>query len=423
MLILDLGFDFVISFYFILMISIIVILVITLWITFHYENQRETNYQDNLRFHNDHNLFRNQVNEKLSIMSIEDYIDYRRNHFSSIASLAFSMSNPADIEIENFGLKMEYYWDCKNELKYFQSDILKLWEDFFYFIESSLDGYESFKSDLLFLAKLTRLSNISEEKREELDTQLLNFIDKNYPRDFTYSFHEKLEYILGWAKFRILDGYIDIMRLGVSIREVENLKHFWNNNETEFLRLRNEKPSYAKMYYNVLSDCFDRFSEEMNSRFVSLYKSVSLWIMEVLKKEDSSSEYSDVVIKYRRIARKNKRGFKLYWDYILDYVTGYGEKPHFLIGYFLASILGFTILYYPYSFSVFEFKGINKEDYWLTSLINVTYFNFTTMISNLYGNISPENELAKSVVILQQILGFTLSGSFIALFLRKVFRD
>lgn len=290
-------------------------------------------------------------------------------------------------------------------------------------MDKKLSSYDSYRIELLFLAKLTRLSNISEKERDNLDTQLLNFIDRNYPQGSGIGFNEKFEYLIGWANFRLFKGYLDIMRLGVSIREVENFKQLWSNFETDFMKLRNESPSCSKNFYFVISNYFDRFSDDMNSRFRLLYREVSVWTMVIFKNEDNSDYYSEVLIRYRRVTRKTKKGSRLFWDYLLDYTTRYGEKPHLLIYYFLAFIFLFTFIYYPYSFSFFEFKDISKEDFWLTSIINLVYFNFTTMVSNTYGNISPENEITKVFVIVEQLLGFALSGGFIALFLRKMFRD
>lgn len=409
-----------------LYVCIVIVLEIVLVISFIYdlynEHRREKLHQRRLEFHRYHNLFREGLNEKLFNMNLDEYIEYRKYHFSELATMAFELSDPLNSEFEDFGLKLDYYWDCKKDLNQYQSDIIMLWEEFFDLIDTKLYSYNNYKSDLFLLAKLTRLSDISYDMRNSLDSKLLDYIEHNYPNGPIYNFQEKFEYLLSWASFR-LNGYLDIMMLGVTFREVETLKKFWKHFESDFMKLKNENPSLAKIFYWVIRDYFRRFSDKDNFKFRLLYKKVSVWIMEIFKHEDNIKEFSDVVITYKRVARKNKRGWRLFWDYILDYTTGYGEKPHLLIFYFLAFILIFTLVYYPYPFSPFEFKGIDKEDFWLTSIINLLYFNFTTMISNLYGNISPENEITKIFVILQQLIGFTISGSFIALFLRKMFRD
>ena len=377
-----------------------------------------------MSFHKQHNLFeKEEFDDKLLTMTLDEYIEYRKYHFSKVASLAFKIPDTLSNDLEYFGLKTEYYWDCKRNLDQYQTDIIELWDEFFTLMEKKSHSYETYRIELLFLAKLTRLSNISEKERDRLDTKLLNHIDRNCPQDSSIRFNEKLEYLLEWADFRLFKGYIDIMMLGVSIREVENFKYLWNNFESDFMKLRNESPTRSKNFYFIIDDYFNRFSNDMNSRFRLFYREVSVWTMTIFKNEDNSDYYSEVLIRYRRVARKTKKGSRLFWDYLLDYTTRYGEKPHLLIYYFSGFIFLFTLIYYPYPFSFFEFNNVNKGDFWLTSIINLVYFNFTTMISNSYGNISPENEITKIFVIAQQLLGLALSGGFIALFLRKMFRD
>lgn len=421
---------FIVSIIMILFLLIIIILMAYLTLI---DSHKKKQRKKTSIFYDRYNLRRKEPDEKHQAMSLDEYIEYRKVHFSNFAAQAFEMLSDSkdeklDEKLEEYELELDYYWECKKNLNLYQPDILKLWDEFLSLLNKRLYGLEGFKGDLIFLAKLTRLSEFDQKDREKLDTRLLESIEKNYPNENHNSFKDKLIYILNWSDFRMNYGYLDLMNLGVTISELESLRRFWNKFESDFMKLKNENPSLSKEFYKITRNYFQKFSEKMNVRFQKFFKEVSVWVREIFKNEDSINQYSinqysDVIITYRRVARKSKKGFKLWWDLILDHTARYGEKPILLLYYFLMIVFFLTLLYYPYNFSPFEFKGISKDDYWITSIINVLYFNFTTMISNSYGNISPENEISKLVVILQQLLGFILSGGFIALFLRKLFRD
>lgn len=105
----------IINLFILFSLIIVVVLVTSLVISFYYENRRQRSFQEKLSFHKQHNLFREEFDEKLLTMTLDDYIEYRKYHFSEIATLAFEISDmySNDLEKESFGLKAEYYWDCK----------------------------------------------------------------------------------------------------------------------------------------------------------------------------------------------------------------------------------------------------------------------------------------------------------------------
>ncbi|MEM9275013.1 MAG: ion channel, partial [Cyanobacteria bacterium P01_F01_bin.143] len=59
---------------------------------------------------------------------------------------------------------------------------------------------------------------------------------------------------------------------------------------------------------------------------------------------------------------------------------------------------------------------------WWQKIIPIIYFNNTTMLTVGYGDIYPTDSLTKIVVLFQQTFGFAITGSFLTLLLRKLFR-
>lgn len=424
----------VINLFIILGVVTVLSLTISLIITFFYENMREVKRYELHVFKKKHSLKREKISDEYSKMSLEEYTYYRKNDYSKAASFAFELIDSEEEEmVSDFGLKIDYYLECKDDLSKFKNEVRELWKEFF-----EIDYYYGYSralhmADIISLATLVRLSGISSEDASNLDDVLLKFINDERENfndwDGREDFKARLIHIIEWSKFRF-SGYLDIMNLGVSINEFETVKRFWKNNEENFSKLRSESPSLSISFFSIVKAGVERFNKDSNRyRFIQFYLQVSVWVLEAFKELDLMNEYSETFINYRRIKRdwkfnnNNKKSLILYGEYILDYATGYGEKPIRLLYLFFASIGLFTLIYYPFSFSPFNLNSIENSDGIVTSLINLLYFNFTTMLSNLYGNISPENEVTKVFVIFQQTIGFTITGSFIALFLRKIFRD
>ncbi|MGA2298692.1 MAG: potassium channel family protein, partial [FCB group bacterium] len=108
----------------------------------------------------------------------------------------------------------------------------------------------------------------------------------------------------------------------------------------------------------------------------------------------------------------------LFIKYLPRLITGYGEKPQFLIIFYFFLLILFSS---AYLLPFFEFNYSNGATN-ISKFISFLYFSCTTMLTIGYGDITPKNELTMLIVMLQQIIGFLTAGSFIALYLRKLFR-
>ncbi|MDQ0971177.1 hypothetical protein QFZ31_001055 [Neobacillus niacini] len=102
--------------------------------------------------------------------------------------------------------------------------------------------------------------------------------------------------------------------------------------------------------------------------------------------------------------------------------TGFGEKPERLWYIYIILQIVFLFINFPFKWRPLEYKGLDSELGTFNKIVSTFYFNSTTMLTSVYGDISPMNSVTRLVVVLQQVLGFVISGSFIALFLRKIFR-
>lgn len=79
---------------------------------------------------------------------------------------------------------------------------------------------------------------------------------------------------------------------------------------------------------------------------------------------------------------------------------------------------------FPYDGTIFVLKGLSDAENLslLQKAVYTVYFNSTTLIASVYGDISPLTAESRLMVVIEQALGFTVWGSFVALTLRKWFR-
>lgn len=130
-------------------------------------------------------------------------------------------------------------------------------------------------------------------------------------------------------------------------------------------------------------------------------------------------EYSEAVYVYE----KNK-GSYTFKRRMLDYFCGFGEYPINILKVALLTNMMVCLIFFidrELSLNWLELTNIRKDNT-LDFMVDVIYFNMTTLFTIGYGDIFPLNSITKLLVVFQEISGFIFTTSFITLFLRKLFR-
>lgn len=123
----------VIKIYMIFCLIIICLLIYSLIVPYFFEIKRRKEQEEIERFKKKYKLNPPNVPEEYKNMSLQDYIYYKRNKFSRLATIAFNNMDDTeeDVALSDFGLKLEYYSYCKSDLSEYKTEILGLWNDFF----------------------------------------------------------------------------------------------------------------------------------------------------------------------------------------------------------------------------------------------------------------------------------------------------
>lgn len=373
------------------------------------------------------NMIRPPLQPKLLNKTFEEFVHYEKYEKSRAATLAHSLlKDGEDNQIDIFGYKLDYYWYCIKDLNSVQKEILELWNEYFNLFENWADEY-NLKIFLNQLSSLTINAGISKYSREKIDTQFIRVLERHYHKLLKeLNFYNAIKEILSWYEHRV-DYYYKIMGIGTTETELYFLEMIYKNFEKEIEQLKTDSPptfitftKYVYYFYVNLPEILDR-----NYDYFYRYNMLSRIV--VLKNIGEYEKMSESIYLFKKSYKKKKKGLKLVFDHVLDFGAGYGEKPYRLIIHFVILQVIFFFVYFPYnetySKEFIVIKGLNENNNLFENIIDIIYFNSTTLMSNLYGNISPDNWLAKLIVTFQQVIGFIVTGSFITLFLRKLFRD
>ena len=361
------------------------------------------------------NPFLSKTDRECIGKTFEEFVDYEKNHKSELASLAYELlTEEDDEERDTLELKIRYYYSCFEDLSTERPNIIKLWDD--WLSVGNHYGINKSKDQLLSLALLTLNSESTLDEREKLDQKLLDFILGKFRNQLRggSSFTDTFSNIVDWFDFR-LNQYLVCLKIGVTFQELSFLRMLYVRHRKELSYSKAELPNCFlgfSFQYHMYYSSFD--SSNMKYEYHETYRQILLDRVILCRNIGYLEELSKSIYLYYKVTMEKRRAL----SWFLDYFVGYGEKPLRLLRLFIVYHLFFLcLLLIP----VFQFKTLGSDLSW-ERVISLIYFNNTTMLTIGYGDIYPIDILTKTVVLIQQIVGFAIAGSFITLVLRKWFR-
>ena len=278
--------------------------------------------------------------------------------------------------------------------------------------KKSLDElYGDFYFVIGLLLKLKDVSDVVkglEERFIEKKIEQLNAMSKTI--DFESFFEINLNNIKLYNEHISDTGFIPVDYAVWFQKSIFNKKH------KEVIQLGMERPGDIIRWFIEIKIMYKLIPNKY--KYKELY--CALLQMSIQKSKDMNrfdlmSEF--IIEREELITRWTKNGCKKYFRrYILEKVLGYGEKLENIV----ISLLIFGIIM-TFIYMNIDLQGM--PEYGLERLVAAIYFFFTTSFTIGYGDISPNTTMARLIVMFNQIIGFFLSGSLVALYLRKWFRD
>lgn len=344
-------------------------------------------------------------------LSLEEYRSIQPEHVSDVLEI---LGNEEENELRE---EIYYFWDCIEELP--KEKIKNLWEKLLEYFNEEVH-YE-------FLYIMTLLSKEAELEKKEIlriDEEISNIIKYKIKKEINEGkgILEIINYILEYFQEKAV--FFDVLEIkDINYKDGSIFQDIFKYRREDLNVLSNNKNSY---YYGLINIIYFYYKVYLTEK-IPTYLLEKILREKVLLSRDLGllEEMSDSIYAYSKFRMKRKK----VKSFILDFLIGYGEKPFRLIrAYIVFQIIFISIYISPFLYSSLsslklEGGGITYTETSLIKLIvDIFYFNNTTVFTIGYGDIYPSSLLSKIIVAFQQALGFSLTGGFVSLWLRKMFR-
>lgn len=363
-------------------------------------------------------LHRDAYDKDLDGLSFDEYLQKRNRDpiVERIREKAYESSE--ELALND---KIDHLLETVNDPSTKQKEILDLWNTCFQMLDAPIGGLSSFLDIYLHpLMSITAGAKFSYEQMKNLDDTLINGVEKYLDHLFmndsdTIPFIKKVNLVIQWHilhnKFLVGVGLTN--RVGT----FKYLQSLLENNIADFEALKAISPITFINYVEVLKAMYKSSNKDYKVQLKGYYRKKCLEVIIVARNAGLYDGYDQLLRDYYTIKLEDRP--KLNWCF--DKLIGYGERPWKLVWLFLGTNALFAL-----AFSVLPFKfHLPSHDAnwcWLEQFFTYVMFNNTTMLTVGYGDMYPEGIGAKIVVALLQIVGFAISGTAIALFLRRLLR-
>lgn len=192
---------------------------------------------------------------------------------------------------------------------------------------------------------------------------------------------------------------------------------FFVTHRNAFLKTENYPTNF---FYTWIDFCIFAYQNcDKNFLFHQFINDIIVLGISISKNNCDFDTFSSCVIIREQFKTEHETNiFKKIIRKLNGFLTGYGERPGRLLVCFVVMAIVFTGLYY----FVPGFEGLPLGA--VDRLVSSLYFFITTSLTIGYGEIHAISgyNIAITIVLINEILGFTIGGAFISLLLRKLFR-
>ncbi len=316
-----------------------------------------------------------------------------------------------------FNNRLQYYIDTVKDFSVFKKDILLLWRVLFRILKSDknldINGYLS--TQLFPLISITGEALIEKSQLEKLDVQLKDLVHDSFETNYfnEKSFAKDVCGFINWYTFR--QKYLRYWGLTSTTGDISIYERIHDKHQVDLQALKSTSPSIYLQFIEVIKNAYHNTETSYRLKFKNYFLQSCLEQIQVAKNSGIFTNYKKYLEDYYKEKFSSR---KIVWK-MYDCFTGYGEEPWRLIVAFFAINLLFSILF---SLFEFDFNNISQDYSYFCRLFNFFYFSNTTMLTVGFGDIYPVGVGAKIMVLFLQIIGFTISTSTVALYLKKLFR-
>ncbi|WP_151087410.1 potassium channel family protein [Hymenobacter baengnokdamensis] len=352
-------------------------------------------------------------------ITYEAYVNHKSgNNLLSLISTSTSISENS----KELNYRIQFLFDTKTNLESSKKEIEETFELCFKVIQED-NGYDIDSDIEIYITPLISLvgeAHFSSDENERIITKLeenmRDKIDRIIKQEI--NFPVIIENIVLWYKAHY--EYLKYLSVGFKFYELSYLKQIHRNRVIDFESLKSSSPIYFIHFVNVFKTAFASISINYRLKYREYYLNMALQQIIVAKNAGYFSSFGLMLEDYYKEKLVNKK----FLNILYKYLTGYGEKPWRLFSLFMCVNFLFALIFCSMPCDFASPAGVPSlhELCWLERFATFVTFNNTTMLTIGYGDIYPAKIGAKALVMALQIIGFAISSSAIALFLRKMLR-
>jgi hypothetical protein len=357
---------------------------------------------------------REAYNETLEGLTFEEYLLIRDR--SPIVENIIEQ-NPLSPDDKMFEQKIQYLIEAVKDQSSKKKEILELWDICYRMIAERKEALDNFVALNVYpLVSLSVEAKLTKEEYLEIDNKLINAVKENFHKMFgsnSLPFMNKISEIIYW--FRKHDEFLVGMGLTNQVGAFKYIKSILENYVSDFEGLKTISPITYVNFIEVLKAMYKSSPEDYKVQLKPYYRKKCLEEIIVARNAGLFDGYKELLKDYYTV-KLEKQPFV---NWCFDKLAGYGEQPWKLVWLFFGVNLLFASIFFFGSFDFYQCGNQTKD---CNKFLNFLYFNNTTMLTVGYGDTYPEGVGAKIVVGILQILGFAISGTAVALFLRRLLR-
>jgi|GEM_PF-3777159 len=345
-------------------------------------------------------------------ISLDEYLNQRKKD-----KLLITIQDmfPLSDEERLFDDKLQYLIDTVSDMTGHKKEILDLWPQHLISLKENQDELlAEIRNDTFPLISITGEAGLEEEENKEIIIKLENLVkdiltDKlNDPDNFSNA----LDKMISWYYY--LFKFAHYLKTGIRSGEIAFFKNIVEQYASRIENIKSLSPTTFINFAEIIKTHYKNLQSDNKVQYRSFFLSIALQQIIVARNSGDFSRYGQLLEDYYSVQLNNKT---LNWSF--KNLVGYGEQPWKLLIAFIGINILFAIIFTVFPFA-FEFKPAPENQFY--KFCQLFYFNNTTMLTIGYGDIAPIGPGARGMVILLQLLGFSISSAAVALFLRRILR-
>jgi hypothetical protein len=357
---------------------------------------------------------RQAYNETFEGLTFEEYL--QRRYRNPIVDIIFEELPPSPDDKE-FDDKIQYLIEAVKDQSTMKKEILELWQICYRLIIAREEALHNFLDLNVYpLVSLTVEAKFAKEENDKIDNGLINAVEHHFNKMFgsnSLPFIDKISELNYW--FRKHNQFLAGMGITNQVGTFKYIKSILEKYVSDFEGLKTISPITYVNFIEVLKAMYKSSPEDYKVQLKPYYSKKCLEEIIVARNAGLFDGYEELLKDYYTL-KLEKQPFV---NWCFDKLAGYGEKPWKLVWLFFGVNLLCAVIF---CLGSFDFNlPVDQTQKW-QKFFNFLYFNNTTMLTVGYGDIYPKGAGAKIIVGILQICGFAISGTAVALFLRRLLR-